>query len=79
MPSPEAKGGTIRIGLKLSDGGRAVLTIEDNGAGYAEDAAPKGTGMGTLIIGAMAKTLQGSVEPQPAQIGSRPILSFPMV
>jgi two-component sensor histidine kinase len=71
------KGGTIRIGLELSDSARAILTVEDDGIGYPEDATPKGTGLGTLIIGAMAKTLQGVVERQPAKIGSRTVLSFP--
>ena len=75
---PTSKDGTIRIGLALSGDARALLTVEDDGTGYADDAAPKGTGLGTLIIGAMAKTLQGSVERQPAAIGSRIMLSFPM-
>jgi two-component sensor histidine kinase len=76
--APAGRGGTIRIGLNLSDDNRAILTVEDDGAGYSEDAAPRGTGLGTLIIGAMAKTLQGSVERQPVKIGSRTVLSFPM-
>ncbi len=74
---PSGRGGTIRIGLALTGNDHAALSVEDDGAGYAEDAAPKGTGLGTLIIGAMAKTLQGSVERRPVEIGSRTILSFP--
>lgn len=75
---PNGKGGTIRVGLEKRDE-RVVLTVEDNGIGYSEDTQPKGTGMGTLIIGAMAKTLQGSVERQPCESGSRAVLSFPAV
>lgn len=74
---PNGKGGTIRIGLALRGDDHAVLTVDDDGVGYNEVAAPKGTGLGTLIIGAMAKTLQGTVERQPAEIGSRTVLSFP--
>jgi len=75
---PGGKDGTIRIGLESPSDGQVLLTVEDDGAGYADAAAPKGTGLGTLIIGAMAKTLQGSVDRQPAEIGSRTVLSFPM-
>jgi two-component sensor histidine kinase len=74
---PNGKGGTIRIGLAPRDDDHAVLTVEDDGIGYSEGAAPKGTGLGTLIIGAMAKTLQGTVERRPAETGSRTVLSFP--
>ena len=73
---PDGKRGTIRIMLDKRDD-RVVLAIEDDGVGYDEAAAPKGTGMGTLITGAMAKTLRGSVERQPCETGSRSVLSFP--
>jgi two-component sensor histidine kinase len=73
---PNGKGGTIRVRLEKRED-RVVLTVEDDGVGYSEAAQPKGTGMGTLIIGAMAKTLQGSVERRPGGTGSRAILSFP--
>jgi two-component sensor histidine kinase len=73
---PNGKGGTIKVKLNKHDD-RVVLTVEDDGVGYNEAPQPKGTGMGTLIIGAMAKTLQGSVERQPCKTGSRAVLSFP--
>jgi two-component sensor histidine kinase len=75
---PDGQGGTIRVGLAVRDD-QAVLTVEDDGVGHSESEPPKGTGLGTLIIGAMAKTLQGSVERQPAEFGSRTVLSFPTV
>jgi len=74
---PDGKGGTIRIRLDSGDDDHAVLTVEDDGIGYSDSAAPKGTGLGALIISAMAKTLQGSVERQPTEAGSRVVLSFP--
>jgi two-component sensor histidine kinase len=73
---PGGKGGTIRVRLAKPDD-RVVLTVEDDGVGYDDDTAPKGTGLGTLIIGAMARTLQGSVERQPSETGSRAVLTFP--
>ena len=73
----DGRNGTIRIGLR-AEGDRALLTVEDDGVGYAEDAAPKGTGLGTLIVGAMAKTLLGSIERKPVETGSVTVLSFPM-
>ncbi len=76
---PHGEGGTITIGLEMQDSQRATLAVEDDGVGYAEDAAPKGTGLGTLIIGAMAKTLQGSVERQACPVGSRTVLAFPVL
>ena len=73
---PNGKRGTIRVRLDRQDD-RIVLIVEDDGVGYDEAAAPKGTGMGTLIMGAMAKTLKGSVERQPCETGARAVLSFP--
>jgi two-component sensor histidine kinase len=74
---PGANGGTIRVTLAAS-GDNAVLTVEDDGVGYAPDATPRGTGLGTLIVGAMAKTLQGAIERQTVAVGSRTLLTFPM-
>lgn len=76
---PSGQAGTIRISLQRTNENLVVLTVEDDGVGYsADEAAPKGTGLGTLIISAMTKTLQGTVERQPAEIGSRTVLSFPV-
>jgi two-component sensor histidine kinase/CheY-like chemotaxis protein len=76
---PAGASGTIRVGLSRGAADQAVLTVEDDGVGYPQEpAAPKGTGLGALIIGAMAKTLHGVVERLPANTGSRTALSFPL-
>lgn len=76
---PPGAAGLIRITLVKGTDSTALLTVEDDGVGYpAEAATPKGTGLGTLIIGAMAKTLQGTVERTPSETGSRTVLSFPL-
>ena len=76
---PPGKAGTIRVGLHQTDGNMIALVVEDDGVGFSDDgAAPKGTGLGTLIIGAMARTLQGDCRArQPSPAGSRTVLSFP--
>jgi two-component sensor histidine kinase len=76
---PAGTAGLIRITLAKQSETNAVLTVEDDGIGYStESTTPKGTGLGTLIIGAMAKTLQGTVERESAESGSRTVLSFPL-
>lgn len=76
---PNGADGIIKISVEQAADGSAVLTVEDNGVGYTGEAsAPKGTGLGGLIIGAMAKTLHGSVEKQPAEAGARIVLTFPL-
>ncbi len=76
---PPGKAGTILIGLQLTDEKLVTLVVEDDGVGFSiDETTPKGTGLGTLIIGAMARTLQGTVERQPCATGSRTVLSFPV-
>ena len=75
---PTDSGGTITIGLQRLPDGHAMLSVSDDGVGYSGEEAPKGTGLGTLIIGAMAKTLQGKVDREPIATGSRMVLSFPL-
>ncbi len=76
---PTGSGGRIQVTLRPPFDNMAVLTVEDDGVGYApDDSAPKGTGLGTLIIGAMAKTLHGTVTRDPVPIGSRTVLTFPV-
>ncbi len=75
---PPGRGGTIRVNLARRSDAEAVLAVEDDGVGYPLEAGhPRGTGLGTLITGAMAKTLNGTVEREPATAGSRTVLTFP--
>jgi two-component sensor histidine kinase len=48
--------------LKRLDGGKAELTVEDDGVGMAPNAARTGTGLGSKIIQTMASALQTHVE-----------------
>ena len=68
--------GEIRIILqKAEDGGRALLTVEDDGPGLG-DGAPKGTGLGSKIISAMASGMRSAIEVDPAHPGVRARLAF---
>ena len=68
-------GGEIRVVLEASEGGRAVLTVEDDGPGLG-DGAPKGTGLGAKIVSAMAGGLRSAVEFDPHYPGVRARLVF---
>jgi two-component sensor histidine kinase len=53
---PAGARGEIRIDL-ARDNGHFLLRVEDDGSGMVAAAAPKGTGVGTKLIGAMAASL----------------------
>ncbi|MBU1347072.1 MAG: response regulator [Alphaproteobacteria bacterium] len=68
--------GEIRVILAPDpDGGRAILTVEDDGPGLG-DGTPKGTGLGGKIISAMASGLRSAVEFDGAHKGVRARLAF---
>jgi len=69
------QGGEIRIALRRSEDGRAILTVEDDGPGLG-DGAPKGTGLGSKIISAMASGLRSSVNFDPGHKGVRAQMAF---
>lgn len=67
--------GEVRIVLERSGEARALLTVEDDGPGLG-DGAPKGTGLGSKIVSAMAGGLRSAVEVDPAHKGVRARLAF---
>ena len=69
------QGGEIRIALRRSEDGRAILTVEDDGPGLG-DGSPKGTGLGSKIISAMASGLRSSVNFDPGHKGVRAQMAF---
>lgn len=58
---PGGETGEVRVLLQVKDGVQAVLTVEDDGVGLPEGDAPKGTGLGTRIVQAMATSLGTSI------------------
>jgi two-component sensor histidine kinase/CheY-like chemotaxis protein len=67
--------GQIRVSLHEGSDGRAILTVEDDGAGMG-DGSVKGTGLGGKIISAMASGLRSAVEFDKAHKGVRARLTF---
>ena len=75
---PKDKAGEIRVALRREDS-TLSLTVEDDGIGMAADANPKGTGLGTRIIRAMAASLGANHHADPSYKGTRVVLSFPSI
>jgi two-component sensor histidine kinase len=63
--------GEVRVTLRAQGGGRAILTVEDDGVGIAAKDAPKGTGLGTRIVQAMATNLGTSINYGGQERGTR--------
>jgi two-component sensor histidine kinase len=67
-------GGEVRVALRRVDEDVFLLAVEDDGCGIPEDAVPRGTGLGTKLIRAMAQSLQTIVEYDPTHSGVRATL-----
>lgn len=66
--------GEVRVALARDGEGRFRLCVEDDGCGIDPAAAPRGTGLGTKVIGAMAKSLQATLRYDPDHSGVRAVL-----
>ncbi len=64
-------GGEVRVSLTGEGDAHFRLAVEDDGIGMVTDAAPRGTGVGTKLIRAMAQSLQTIVEYDTAGSGAR--------
>ncbi|SMD04782.1 histidine kinase dimerization/phosphoacceptor domain -containing protein [Rhizobium sp. RU36D] len=67
---PEGAGGEIRVRLRQVEEMRALLSVEDDGVGVTSGAAPKGTGLGSRIVKAMALSLGPGLEYRPTERGT---------
>ncbi len=66
---PEGSGGEVRVILKRQDDGGFELSVADDGVGIASTDEPQGTGLGTKLIRAMARSLQAEVAYQSGPSG----------
>ena len=74
---PAGRPGDVRVSFGQRDGAGLALVVEDDGAGYpADGAAPQGSGLGNVIVSAMARTARGTVTRDPAHQGTRFVLSL---
>jgi two-component sensor histidine kinase len=56
------RSGEVRVSLKRLSTSQAELVVEDDGVGRDTDSPPRGTGLGTRIVNAMARTIGAEVE-----------------
>lgn len=59
---PAGQSGDIRVMLRKLPEGRAELVVQDDGIGLGDAKRPRGTGLGSKIIAAMAAALKTNVE-----------------
>jgi two-component sensor histidine kinase/CHASE3 domain sensor protein len=59
---PAGQSGDIRVMLRELPEGRAELVVQDDGVGLGATVRPRGTGLGSKIIAAMATALKTNVE-----------------
>ena len=69
-----AGSGEVRVALIREDDARFRLSVEDDGVGIDPAAVPRGTGVGTKLIRAMAQSLQAILEYDPEHAGTRAVL-----
>jgi two-component sensor histidine kinase len=70
----EGEEGEVRIRLKREGENTFRLEVEDDGCGCRGDETPKGTGLGSKLVSAMAGSLQGKLEYDPSHEGCRAVL-----
>lgn len=59
---PDIENGEIRVTMRRVDEERLRLTVEDDGVGCPDGAPARGTGVGSRIVTAMARSLGSAVE-----------------
>ena len=75
---PRGAGGPVRIRFGRSREQRVTLVVEDDGVGYPAGATPaKGSGVGAMIVAAMAETLHATIALDRNWPGTRFVLDVP--
>jgi len=68
--------GPIRVKLQAMGPNRSVLSIEDDGVGFTNGQAPNGSGLGSIIIKAMAQKLGAELRYDTSHKGTRAVIAF---
>ncbi len=71
------RAGEVRVRLTRLADRKVVLVVEDDGVGRG-NGQPKGSGLGTRIVTAMARSLDASVEYRDRSPGLSAQLTFPV-
>jgi len=69
----DAASGEVRVRFRREDSKRFRLEVEDDGCGLTDE-KPRGTGLGSKLIAAMAKSLSSAVEYDQRHRGCRAVL-----
>jgi two-component sensor histidine kinase len=70
--------GEIRVNFRRLDGDEGELLVEDDGIGIGDGHAPRGTGLGSKLVQAMAGSLGGSIEYRDRTPGTSVRLVMPL-
>lgn len=68
-------GGEVRVSYKRTDAQEPALVVEDDGIGWKIEDAPKGTGLGSKIIKAMAASLGCMIRYDEVHAGTRVVVA----
>jgi two-component sensor histidine kinase len=68
--------GEVRVILQCAVPGRLRIAVEDDGAGWNGIGTPKGSGLGTRVISAMATSLKSALRYDPVPKGTRAFIEF---
>ncbi len=74
---PPGRAGEIRVDIQPDGAGSLVLSVADDGIGWTGTGAPRGTGLGSRIIRAMATNLRSRIAYEADGPGTRAVLRFP--
>jgi len=69
--------GVVRVMLDYLGPDTLRLTVEDDGVGYAPEARPRGSGLGSLIVSSMARSLGAAVTRDVKHKGTRCVVTLP--
>ncbi len=72
---PESSG-PIRVRLQAAEPHQSILSVEDDGVGFAEDKPPEGSGLGTIIVKAMSQKLGAEIHYESKKPGTRVSVLF---
>ena len=70
--------GEIRISLEGAGQSSIRLVVEDDGKGFSDGVAARGTGLGSKIVSAMTTNLEGVLTRAASSKGAKFVLEFPI-
>lgn len=70
--------GEVRVELRSRGAAGWRLSVADDGAGFAPDSEPRGTGLGTIIVNTMARNINATVRHDLSRQGTRVEIDIPV-